>query len=250
MKRKNHARTLDHARSNLKSAANALSAQTPSTKSLENAAQDLDRAASLLSQAADHRDTHPSDAVIIRSAQAQAREALDRVEKTHEELQHAYTDRGQAPRPREIQDLLGTGTREASQSAASAIDTLAYGGRNTTQSPAMRAATNPANLGLTAILLTAGGFALALDSKALLLTVAAIMALANFALTWKAFLQADTLTDHAINIHNTLAAACIPLAAGSIIAAGASPRSAALTAAILITATTATWTAARLRLLR
>ena len=249
MRGRSRARTLGEAWRKLSQARRALSGRRANTSDLDTASRALDEAVSLMGRAADSSSVGASDAVIVRSAQTQAREALDRIEETHEELQRSYTRDSTPPRPKDIRRILETGKEEADQKAASSMDILRSGGRNTREAWADRALRNPANIAIAGVLTAAIVATVVLDAGAFFIAAACIATAAHLLITVRSVVASGRLDNRAIDAHAAAGGVCIPAASAALAAAGAGLQAAAFLGTILILWAITLWLAARWRIL-
>ena len=106
MRKRGPGRDLDRARGRLGSAVRSLSNGKTMIGQLDDSTRALEEAATLMQRAAASREIHASKAIVARSARAQTTNALERIERVHEDLQEAYTASRVVPSPEKIRTVL------------------------------------------------------------------------------------------------------------------------------------------------
>ena len=246
MRKRGPARDLDRARGRLESAVRSLSNKKTTIGQLDDSARALEEAAALMQRAAASREIHASEAIVARSARAQTTDALERIERVHEDLQEAYTASGAVPSPEKIRAVLQQGARAATQRIESAIDILQAGGRETRErSTGGRALGKPVSV---AVAVTAAVVALAtalLETRTFLIAAACIATGAQLIIMGRAVTVSQRLDNRTIDLHAAATAALIPVTGGAFMAAGGNFRAAVLLSAALALWTAFQWIAAR-----
>ena len=249
MKKRKPARDLDRARDRLESAARSLSGRKTTIGELDDSARALEEAADLMQRAADSMEIHASEAIVARSAREQAKDALERIERIHEDLQETYTTSGAVPSPEKVREILQQGAQAAAQKVASAIDILQAGGRETREKWASRALGNPVSIAVAVTAAVVAAATALIETRTFLIAAACMAAGAQLIIMGRAVAASQRLDDRAIDLHAAAAAAFIPVTGGALMAAGANFRTAVLLSVALFLWMAFQWLAARWKIL-
>ena len=249
MRKRKPARDLDRARDRLESAARSLSSKKTAIGHLDDSARALEEAADLMQRAADSREIHASEAIVARSARAQATDALERIERIHEDLQETYTSSGAVPSPQKVREILQQGAQEAVRKVESAIDILQAGGRGTQEKWASRALGNPVSVAVAVTAAVVAAATALIETRTFLIAAVCMATGAQIIIMGRAVTVSHRLDDRAIDLHAAAAAALIPVMGGALIAAGGHFRTAVFLSVAMFLWLAFQWLAARWKIL-